>query len=51
MGSYNSTGTFETIGIFMLSLKRQKYDSKHIALYIEDGLNTSTQTLVVHHHF
>ena len=51
MGAYNSTGIFETTGIFMLSLKKRKYDSKHIVLYGDDGSNTSMQTLFIHHHF
>ena len=51
MGAYDNPGIFETIGIFMLSLKGRKYDSKYITLYRNDGLNTSTKVVVTHHHF
>lgn len=51
MKAYDSPGNFETIGIFVLSLKERKYDSKDITLYRNDDLNSSRQTLATYHHF
>ena len=38
MGSYDGTEVYELIGIFMLSLVGNKYNSNSIGLYRDDGL-------------